>query len=173
MLGWLSAAVASASCSKRASLDGSLATDALMLTPSAPLPNRQVPHAGDALLHIVTAAEYRRQFMVQPSHVDDVRDTLDKTIGQRTTGFLSGFLGEELAGRWIHERDDVGVMRGPQRVHRHPGQHVGDKRLRTLFDLGQVPLLGQHRDEVNDDGPHVHACISLPVSIQPCTRAAR
>jgi hypothetical protein len=64
---------------------GSLATKALMLTSVAPLKNCRVPHAGDALLHVVTAAEYRRQFMVTPSRVDDARDAVAAHIKLRDT----------------------------------------------------------------------------------------
>ena len=64
---------------------GSLATEALMLTPVAPLTDSPVPHAGDALLHVVATAEYRRQFMVQPSRVDDARDAVAAHIKLRDT----------------------------------------------------------------------------------------
>ena len=41
-----------------------------MLNPVNPLRNRRVPYASEALLHAVTLAEYRRQFMVQPSRIE-------------------------------------------------------------------------------------------------------
>ena len=64
---------------------GSLATEALTLTRVAPPIDCPVPHAGDALLHVVTAAEYRRQFMVQPSRLADARAAMKAQIELRDT----------------------------------------------------------------------------------------
>jgi hypothetical protein len=61
---------------------GSLAAEALILQTGPALKGR-VPHAGDALLHTVTAAEYRRQFMVSPSRRDDVRAAMEKQNSER------------------------------------------------------------------------------------------
>ena len=57
---------------------GSLATEALMLTTVSGLSELRVPHAGELLLHAVTAAEYRRQFMVEPSRIEDARRAVEE-----------------------------------------------------------------------------------------------
>jgi hypothetical protein len=62
---------------------GSLATEAVMLSQVTELSDLRVPHAGDALLHTVTAGEYRRQFMVVPSRIDAAAAALDAQIRQR------------------------------------------------------------------------------------------
>jgi hypothetical protein len=56
---------------------GSLAAEAMTLTPATSLTDLRVPHTGKTLLHVVTAGEYRRQFMVAPSRLKkQARDAL-------------------------------------------------------------------------------------------------
>jgi hypothetical protein len=62
---------------------GSLASEALMLTPATGLEDLRMPCTGEALLHTITAAEYRRQFMVVPSRIENARRALEEQINQR------------------------------------------------------------------------------------------
>lgn len=66
---------------------GSLATEAVMLAPVTGLSDLRVPHTGEALLHTVTATEYRRQFMVAPSRIEDARRALEQQIRLRDSSW--------------------------------------------------------------------------------------
>lgn len=66
----------------------SLAVDALVLQRVSPLIDELLPHTGDALLHTVTALEWRRQYTGDSARVDAIADSLTREQRTRTRVWL-------------------------------------------------------------------------------------
>ncbi|MBS1691373.1 MAG: hypothetical protein JST91_04050 [Actinobacteria bacterium] len=116
---------------------GSLAIEALILNHSNPLRNEVMEHAGDGLLYTVTAGEYRRQFMVQPSRVDQVRAALDVQREQNAGVWRTSveeFAGARLAKLRLDSGRPVEVV-GFQSSNQIDS--VGNLVARTFVNLAQ------------------------------------
>lgn len=152
---------------------GSLAVEALMLGQTGGELDQPVPHAGDALLATVTASEYRRQFMVQPSRVDQVPQAMENQ-SEQAKGWrrdIEEFAGSHLAALGL---DDDRPVRATGLYGSNQLDSAGNLIARTFVTLvqhdGDKPVRGVTL--VCDSDGRIQYVVGKKADHQPSDRRA-